>query len=319
MKTLPILALTLCAAPGLADTLVLEVPGIAGDSTVAGFADAIDVSQYSFGASAFGGSSSSYFSMTGDRDRSFPPMVLACLDGQVLGTVTMSVIAGDGSVRAELIMTSAVCTSVSLGLMDSEIGTQSYNFDFAGADWQYFGTSGKGKDTIGTPGSSTAPPGFTLADMTNLSAGFGGPSGLFLKLGDIPGDSTVNGFSGYIEPSAAGWGVANQGGFRSFQNLGTSGPFDSSFGSAYQQLLDDKFLTPVELELMTLGETAFKIVLTGPKLRGTDSYGSDAGGSDIAYSLDYETIEIHHTLFDSSGQPQGTVIVGWDLTTDMEL
>lgn len=320
MKTLPFLALALLAAPSLADTLVLEVPGIQGDSTVPGFVDAIDVDNYSFSAAVFGGGSpSTYFGIDAKRDQSFPPMVIACLEGQVLGDVRLSAIAGNGVVRAELTLTSAVCVSASMGVgYDGTQGTQSYAFDFATAVWQYTDPQGKDKGTISTPGSSVTPPGGGPQNMTSMAGG--GVSGLFLELGDIQGGSSVFGYEGNVDAVSAQWGVSNQGGFRYFGELNASTEFDSAFGPAHTLLVDGKVLNgPAELELVSLGHVRFKLRLSNSKVRNASAFGVDGSPATSTYSLDYEVIEVFHTLFGGNGQPQGVIAVGWDLISDTSL
>lgn len=314
MRTLQLLALFAIAAPVWADRLVLEVPGVDGESTVAGYEDEIDVESYGFSSSGFPGGSSTTFTVSGLLDRSFPQLLEKCLAGDLLGTVRLSLISeSTGSPHAELELTSARCTSVVTSLAeDLDRGTQDCTFSFADASWQHLGgataMSLEANNSTG-PRRRTRPDKSPLGYIPDCS-----PDRLFLKLPDIKGGSDADGFKDWIDSTEATWGVANEGGVRIFYPLSVRGYVDKAFPSACGELFDETVLDKVEFQLACKSQFAFEVELEKTKIRSVESWGRTPR---FNFSLDeYERVKVTYKTYDDVGSVTGTFIVGWDLVND---
>lgn len=315
MKVLHTLVLALLAAPLSADTLVLSVPNVAGQSTVAGYEGAIDVGNYSFNAASFGGTAATSFSVAGPLDRAFPTLFLKCLKGTDLGTVTLSVIAPGAGLRAELELTSAVCTSVTFTLGDEE--SQSFQFEFAEATWQHFDPDPSHSGPTARAASSHPLPGA----RRELESGPAESSencakGIFLQIDDIKGDAEANTHKDWIRAGGAAWGAANFGGTRVFYGVEATGNIDRALPPTYEELINGSVVDPVLLELACGSAGNLDIELTNAEVRYTTVFGAVPRYSYVFE--DYQAIEMTYTVLGPDGTPGTPVTVGWDLVKDQE-
>jgi type VI secretion system secreted protein Hcp len=99
-------------------SIVMEIPGVPGESTISGFVGQIDISSFQFGAgsTACGGAGTTSFSevvVTKSMDKASVPLYRALADHTVYPTATIRFVRTDGQVSESYQLTNAVMTGVS--------------------------------------------------------------------------------------------------------------------------------------------------------------------------------------------------------------
>lgn len=137
--------------------MFLEIPGVAGESTTAGYENQINILAWSFGGSKIecGGSLNlQYLAMTKYVDKSTVDLHTAMRDGTVFPTITLRIVRPAGPVNQSLQLSNAVVTSLSTGGSGSEDRlTENVTFAFSQVTITYTFIDGSGK--AGSPESTT--------------------------------------------------------------------------------------------------------------------------------------------------------------------
>ena len=137
--------------------MFLEIPGVAGESTTAGYENQINVLAWSFGGSKVecgGGLNLQYLSLTKYADKSTVDLHAAMAAGTVFPTITLRVVRPAGPVTQSLQLSNATVTSISTGGSGGEDRlTENVTFYFSQVTITYTYVDGSGK--AGSPESTT--------------------------------------------------------------------------------------------------------------------------------------------------------------------
>ena len=130
-------------------SLILEIPGIPGESTVLGYEGQIDVFSASFGASKICSSplQMSDLNLMKRNDKASIPLSVAMRDHTVIPTATLKFVRSDGQINARYVLTNAVVTSwqASASGGGDDYATESLSFSFSSATVSYTFFDGAGK------------------------------------------------------------------------------------------------------------------------------------------------------------------------------
>jgi type VI secretion system secreted protein Hcp len=137
--------------------MFLEIPGVAGESTTAGYENQINVLAWSFGGSKYecgGNLNLQNLAMTKYVDKSTVDLNAAMAAGTVFPTITLRVVRPGGPVTQSLQLSNAVLTSISSGGSGGEDRlTENVTFAFSQVTITYTFIDGSGK--AGSPESTT--------------------------------------------------------------------------------------------------------------------------------------------------------------------
>jgi type VI protein secretion system component Hcp len=304
--------LTAVAAPTVhgqePDDIVLLIPNVEGESTVAGFEDTIPVNSWSYDlAVSEGGDVFRSLVLEVDPDKSLTRLVEACLKGTQIKNMRVISLA-DGLSKPML----------AAGFQDAVIRSYDLSYSKDDGDLDSFLTVEVGSEVFDVP-----PPKFfspSGGGGGRVSPGGGVKGVALLKIPHLKGTSTLQGHEGKSELRSFHFGVANSGGTAVLQSAFVELELQPFLDDTVVMALEGQILKEMRVDVVSVGsENPFvplTILLKGVRVTGVSLQVAD--DHPVSHGLQLEVsnaVEWEFTTQDSDGTGEDTVKLAFDLKT----